>query len=507
MDGRCRVPAVVARRLVQPLDHASDVDHHLRMRRQRGRESWVMEWPAYALAHGLDPFYSTALGHPTGINLLANAGIVAFGFLLTPVTWAFGPVASLNVALTLSPALSAMAMYVLLRRWVTWTPAAFAGGLVYGFSPIVLVSLTATAINLAMAAVPPLVVACLDEIVVSQGRRPVRIGILLGLLLTLQFFIGTEVLLLTVVLGAGMLVLLIVVTAVHDLDAVRSRVDGALVGLGAVFVYRDPPACDSGLVCPLRPRHYTGAYLARGTACRPAGQRECRSRSLRLGLAGDRAPAKDMSALACIRRLPGSRVSWQYLGFGALVVVLGGLVVWRRRPPALVLRCARSRLDRGLAPARRTPPSRRGPSRNGLPLLENVVPYHIVLFVFLAVAVLVGLIVDHTYRSLLTMRVSSEARDGASRSLGGDSPRRVMVVGVVGLLVAAIALVPPALAVAETIPVTTRPAVLPTWSGQPPTISPATRCCSSCPPGNRCRRRRSLLRSHGRQWTGWASPS
>ena len=61
---------------------------------------------------------------------------------MAPVTWLFGPVASLNVALTLGPALSALAMFVLLRRWVTWQPAAFVGGLLYGFSPFILVHLT-----------------------------------------------------------------------------------------------------------------------------------------------------------------------------------------------------------------------------------------------------------------------------------------------------------------------------------------------------------------------------
>ncbi len=98
--------------------------------------TWFLEWPAYAISHGLNPFYSTAMHVPVGVNLLANTSVVAIGVLLAPVTWLFGPVATLNVALTLAPALSALSMFVLLRRWVTWTPAAFVGGLLYGFSPL-----------------------------------------------------------------------------------------------------------------------------------------------------------------------------------------------------------------------------------------------------------------------------------------------------------------------------------------------------------------------------------
>ena len=60
---------------------------------------------------------------------------------LVPVTWIWGPVASLNVASTLAPALTAFTAFVVIRRWAPWTPAAFVGGLLYGFSPFVLTSL------------------------------------------------------------------------------------------------------------------------------------------------------------------------------------------------------------------------------------------------------------------------------------------------------------------------------------------------------------------------------
>ena len=78
--------------------------------------TWFLSWPAYAISHGLNPLYSTAMFHPTGVNLLANTGEVGIGVVLAPVTWIFGPVATLNVALTLSPTLSALAMFVLKKK-------------------------------------------------------------------------------------------------------------------------------------------------------------------------------------------------------------------------------------------------------------------------------------------------------------------------------------------------------------------------------------------------------
>jgi len=64
---------------------------------------WYLEWPAYALAHGANPFFSTAMFHPGGVNLLANTSVLGIGIPLAPLTWAFGPVLTLNVALTSAP--------------------------------------------------------------------------------------------------------------------------------------------------------------------------------------------------------------------------------------------------------------------------------------------------------------------------------------------------------------------------------------------------------------------
>lgn len=47
---------------------------------------WYIEWPAYAIAHGLNPFYSTALFHPGGIDLLSNTSVPAVGIALAPIT-------------------------------------------------------------------------------------------------------------------------------------------------------------------------------------------------------------------------------------------------------------------------------------------------------------------------------------------------------------------------------------------------------------------------------------
>ncbi len=143
---------------------------------------WFFQWPATALAHGQNPFYSTALFHPTGINLLAQTSVTGVTLPLVPVTWIWGPVASLNVASTLTPALTAFTAFVVIRRWAPWTPAAFIGGLLYGFSPFVLSSLEFAHLMTAALMLLPLILVVLDEILIRQRHSALGAGVLLGLL-------------------------------------------------------------------------------------------------------------------------------------------------------------------------------------------------------------------------------------------------------------------------------------------------------------------------------------
>ncbi len=47
---------------------------------------WFFQWPATALAHGQNPFFSTALFHPHGINLLAQTSVTGLSIPMVPVT-------------------------------------------------------------------------------------------------------------------------------------------------------------------------------------------------------------------------------------------------------------------------------------------------------------------------------------------------------------------------------------------------------------------------------------
>src|SRR6516225_4861208 len=192
---------------------------------------WFLQWPATALAHGHNPFFSTALFHPGGINLLAQTSVEAIGLPLAPVTWIWGPVATLNVASTLVPALGAFTAFVVVRRWAPWTPAAFVAGLLYGFSPFVLVSLEYAHLMTAALMLLPLILAVLDEILIRQRRRPVAAGTLLGVLVFWQFFLSSELLVIVAIVVLCSVVVLTAAGLVVDRDVLVPRLPRAAHGL------------------------------------------------------------------------------------------------------------------------------------------------------------------------------------------------------------------------------------------------------------------------------------
>jgi hypothetical protein len=120
-----------------------------------------------------------------------NTTMPLLGLLGFPITWLFGPIATFNVLLDLSVFASALSFFLMARRFVGWWPAAFVGGLLYGFSPFT----AATAnghIFLLFQAVPPLVILFVDRLFRRDGSSPAWSGVAVGFCFVVQFFVSTE---------------------------------------------------------------------------------------------------------------------------------------------------------------------------------------------------------------------------------------------------------------------------------------------------------------------------
>lgn len=419
---------------------------------------WYLEWPAYAISHGLNPLYSTAIFHPGGVNLLSNTSEVAIGVVLAPISWIFGPIATFNVTLMLSPVLSALAMFVLLRRWVTWAPAAFIGGLFYGFSSFILVYLADGHLMLGMAVVPPLFVACLDELLVRQRVRPVVTGLLLGLLVTLQFFIGTEVLLIMVATGFIGVVLVVAYAAVRHPSILRQRARYAVVGLTAgvitalvllaypLWFALDGPARLSGAIWPDSIYAFAQTPLKEYFLPAPARTGGIFGAGWNHRIGGYQGPI----------------LSSHYFGLGIIAVVIGGIIVWRRDRRLWLfgsIAIITLVLSLGAGPNTWMP----WHLLSNLPQFNNVIAERFVLITYLAVAVMLALVVQHTYEAVNRRRDVSLVTPPVQAPEGRSSRLPRWSGSAAGLIVGAIAIVPPAVYLAQSVPMTTQPVVLPTW--------------------------------------------
>ena len=294
------------------------------------QEVWFLSWPPYALSHIQNLFYSGWLNYPAGVNLADNTSMPLLGVLGTPVTLLIGPVATYNLLLRLAFALSAFSMCLVLRRWTSWWPAAFVGGLIYGFSPY-MVGQGYGHLFLIFVPIPPLIVLMMDEIVVRRRWSPRRSGAVLGLLIVAQFLISPEILIMTVV-AVGIGLAIAAVARFREVGAVfRHAAEAVGWSVGVSLVLLAYPAW----VIVAGPQHVVGPPHPIADLNRYPGD-----------LIGILAPTYFMrfgptSLIAIGTKLTGGDIveNGLYLGLPLLVTLVCFVIAYRKRA-ALVLASA-----------------------------------------------------------------------------------------------------------------------------------------------------------------------
>lgn len=199
------------------------------------QDQQAFEWYFGATAHNLatlaNPLASDLLNFPAGVNLMANASVMGLGVPLAPLTWVAGQQVTFVVVEWLGFTLTAFAWYALfLRRLALARPVALVGGALVGFSPA-MVSHGNGHPNFVAQFLVPVILDRLVALHDDPGRWR-RHGLVLGLLVTWQLWIGEEVLLLAAVgialLGAALLV--------QGRVRLRGMVPGLAVGAGVAVV-------------------------------------------------------------------------------------------------------------------------------------------------------------------------------------------------------------------------------------------------------------------------------
>lgn len=188
--------------------------------------AWYMRWIPYAVAEGNNPLTTGHLNAPEGINLMWQASVPLLGIAFAPVTLLFGPYVAYNLATTLAVSLSGLTTYVALRRWVGGYAGPAVGGLLFAFSPYMAAHQLGH-LNFTFVALVPLLFMALDDVLVRQTRPWLVNGLILGAIGAGQLLVGAEVLASATLMCAVLLGLLVVVFR----RGIRERAGYALRGL------------------------------------------------------------------------------------------------------------------------------------------------------------------------------------------------------------------------------------------------------------------------------------
>lgn len=268
------------------------------------------EWMLALGAHHWPTLFTDALNVPHGVNLMANPSALGLAIPLAPVTYLLGAPATFALATAACLAATAFGWYRLLSRLVVRSRLAAAiGGGFAGFAPGMVSQATGHLDMVAQFLVPLLVWQVLR---LCTGRRVVRDGLILGVLITWQAFIAEPTL---VVTGLGLACFLGTVAILKPARrrAAAPLVRGLLVALGVAAVLLAYPLW----VQFFGPQHYRGGLPLAHTSADIAAYGSFASNTV------VRAP---------LGSLPYGRVGEENAYFGwpllALVVVLVG---WLRR--------------------------------------------------------------------------------------------------------------------------------------------------------------------------------
>jgi hypothetical protein len=95
---------------------------------------WDFWWVAHQVTHLGNPWFTTRLAAPVGVQLGFDTLMPLPGLLMTPVTLAFGPSASYNLLAIIVPGLACYLAYRAARLWLATMTGAIAAGAFYGLA-------------------------------------------------------------------------------------------------------------------------------------------------------------------------------------------------------------------------------------------------------------------------------------------------------------------------------------------------------------------------------------
>jgi len=189
---------------------------------------WGFWWMAHQVTHLANPWFTGLMAAPAGVQLGFHTVMPLPGLLLTPVTLIFGPSASYNLVVLITPGLLSYATYRAARLWLPSATGAIAAGAFFGLSAM----LTEQAwyhLNIALGAVfLPMALEASVRLRRTPGRRQ---AIILGLVMGAAVLTDQE----SAVLAAIVTGLALLPWLVYRPSWAKLRPAALAVGIGAVL--------------------------------------------------------------------------------------------------------------------------------------------------------------------------------------------------------------------------------------------------------------------------------
>ncbi|HEX3488480.1 MAG TPA: hypothetical protein VHU92_04035, partial [Streptosporangiaceae bacterium] len=162
---------------------------------------WALWWMAHQVSHLGNPFTTTYMAAPVGIQLGFDTLMPLPGLIMTPVTLIWGPAASFAVLTIITPGVLCYVTYRAARLWLGH-PGAIAAGALFGLSTMVTWQ-NIYHLNISIGTIfLPLTLEATIRLRRNPGRRQ---AIVLGVVLGASVLTNQESAVLAVLLAIGVL--------------------------------------------------------------------------------------------------------------------------------------------------------------------------------------------------------------------------------------------------------------------------------------------------------------
>lgn len=281
---------------------------------------WSLWWVAHQVTHLGNPWFTSRLAAPAGVQLGYDTLMPLLGLLMLPVTMLAGPAVSYNLLVVLLPGVLCYVMYRVARLWLTSEAGAVAAGALFGLSTMVTFQ---DWFHLNIAAGTVFLPLALEAAVRLRRRPGTRQALWVGLVLGLAVLVNQES-----AIMAAILVLLALIpwlAARPSLDRLR---DCGIAALAALVVA-------SPQLAAMAWQASSGGTAAAGSIL-PAWYRRLGAGLPTLFSPSPRLRSWGLGALAGGFHFPLSE-GVPTFGITLTVLALAGLVISWRRPSARLL--------------------------------------------------------------------------------------------------------------------------------------------------------------------------